>query len=179
MTIGSFYNYCIVAGLGYGIVSAIMSWLGGGDGDVHIDAAGHLDAGHISPVSGPVIATFVTGFGAGGILAVKGLELSAGPAALVAAAAGFVMAGLVFGGLSLLLSHSQAGSQYATEELDGRHAEVITTIPAGGTGEIAYVVKGQRERAAARIEGGEAVAKGSQVVIERMVGAIAHVRLPD
>jgi len=178
MTIGLFFMFCICVGLGYGVVSALLGGHGG-DADVHIDADGHLDAGQISPVSGPVIAMFVTGFGAGGIVAQKGFGVAAGPAVLIALLTGLVLAALIFGFLSLVLSHTQAGTEYTAAEIVGMTAEVITTIPAGGTGEIAYVVKGQRERAAAQAREPEGVAKGSQVLIERMVGSIAHVRLPD
>lgn len=178
MTIGLFFMFCICLGLGYGVVSALLGGHGG-DGDIQLDADGHLDAGQVSPVSGPVIAMFVTGFGAGGIVAQKGFDVSSGPAVVVATLTGLVLAALVFGFLSLVLHHTQAGTEYTAEEVAGLTAEVITTIPAGGTGEIAYVVKGQRERAAARAGEAEGVAKGSQVLIERMVGSIAHVRLPD
>lgn len=178
MTISLLFMFCICLGLGYGVFSALLGGHGG-DGDIQVDVDGHLDAGQSSPVSGPVIAMFITGFGAGGILAEKGFGVSSGPAVLVALLTGLVLAALVFGFLTLVLSHTQAGTEYSANDLAGMTAEVITSIPAGGTGEIAYVVKGQRERAAARARDAESVAKGSQVLIERMVGSIAHVRLPD
>jgi len=177
MTISLFFMFCICLGLAYGVFSALGGH--GGDADIHLDVDGHLDAGQSSPVTGAVIAMFLTGFGAGGIVAEKAYAVSSGSAVLVATLTGLVLAGLVFGFLTFVLSHTQAGTEYTAEELAGKTAEVITTIPAGGTGEIAYVVKGQRERAAARTADAQSVAKGSQVLIERMVGSIAQVRLSD
>jgi membrane-bound ClpP family serine protease len=101
------------------------------------------------------------------------------PGLLAAVASGLVLAAAVFAVMEAVFSRTQAGSEYDTQELAGRTAEVITSIRAGGTGEITYVVKGQRERASARARDGEAIAKGAQVEIESMVGSTAYVRRAD
>ena len=68
------------------------------------------------------------------------------------------------------------GAEYDTGEVVGRDAEVVTPIPAGGTGEVAYLARGQRELSAARTIDGTAVPRGRPVVIERVVGQTLYVR---
>lgn len=177
MSIGLLYVGLLLLGVFFAIFSGAMGWLSDlGGGDVHVDASGHLDAGHVHPISGTTVATFVTGFGAGGTLGhyllkwstVGSLSLATGSGLLLAAAAFFV--------LELIFSQTQAGSEFGTDSLVGRGAEVITPIPENGAGEVSYEVKGQRELAAARSVDGAAVPRGSLVVIEKVTGSTVHVR---
>ncbi len=178
MTIGVIYTSLLVIGIVYALIAAFFGWLGDHDfGGVHADAGGHLDAGQPHPLSGTTLATFVTGFGGGGTIAHYHLEWSLFPGLLVATVSGGVLAALAFGALEILFSHTQAGSEYSVEDAVGRTAEVITPIAADGTGEIAYTVKGQRERAAARSVDGSAIAKGRSVEIANFAGATAYVRV--
>lgn len=176
MTIGFFYTLCLGVGLGYAFLSAALGWLFDHGGAVHVDATGHLDAGHISPISGTSIATFVTGFGAGGTLAHHVLGWTVIPGMLLATASGLVLAGAAFAVLEFIFSRTQAGSEYVTDDVVGCDAEVITSIRENGVGEVAYVVKGQRERLSARTRDGGAIAKGSLVVIDSLAGSTAYVR---
>jgi hypothetical protein len=48
--------------------------------------------------------------------------------------------------------------------------QVITAIPENGAGEIAYVQKGTRYSAPARVESGGSIANGRAVKIIRIVG---------
>ncbi len=177
MTIGLIYTSLLAVGFVYALISALFGWLGDHDvGGVHADASGHLDAGQMHPISGTTLATFITGFGGGGTIAHYHLDWTLFPGLLMATACGGVLAVVAFGAMELLFSHTQAGSEYAIEDAVGRAAEVITPIAADGAGEIAYTVKGQRERAAARTADGTAIAKGRLVVIDSFVGATAYVR---
>ena len=180
MTIGLIYVSLLVIGFVYALISAFFGWLGDHDvGDVHADASGHLDVAQPHPISGTTVATFITGFGGGGTIAHHTLGWSLFPGLLLATASGVALAGLAFAALDLLFSHTQAGSEYNVEDTVGSTAEVITPISAEGTGEIAYIVKGQRERAAARSVDGTAIAKGRSVVIEKFAGATAYVRVKE
>ncbi len=72
MTIGLIYTSLLAIGLVYALISAFFGWLGDHDfGGLHadVDASGHLDAGQPHPISGTILATFITGFGAGGTVA--------------------------------------------------------------------------------------------------------------
>jgi membrane protein implicated in regulation of membrane protease activity len=177
MGLGLFYVCLLLLGLVYALIAGLMGWLGDlGDGDIQVDASGHLDAGHPHPLSGTVIATFVTGFGGGGTLAHYLFDWPAGASLLFAGAVGLALAGAAFGVLELIFRQTQAGSEFAMEEVTGREAEVITAISAGGVGEVSYLVRGQRESCPARAADGSAIAKGSTVVIEKVMGNTVYVR---
>jgi len=176
MTIGIFYVSLLAIGFFYAVISLFAGWISDLGGDVHVDAGGHLDAGHISPISGTTIATFITGFGGGGVVAHYWLEWPLLGSLAVAIGSGVVVAAAAFAILDLLFKETQAGSEFAVAETVGREAEVIIAIPAGGVGEVAYIMRGQREQSSARAVDGEAIARGSAVVIERVSGPTAYVR---
>lgn len=178
MSIGVVYIGLLIVGVVYAMIAGALGWLSDlGGGDIHVDASGHLSAGNVHPISGTIVATFTTGFGGGGIVGhylltwplVGGLALATGSGLALAAAAFFT--------LELMFKHTQAGSEFDTRELVEREAEVMTTIPPGSTGEITYIVRGQRETAAARASDGGTIPKGQLVVIERVTGSVAHVRV--
>jgi membrane-bound ClpP family serine protease len=177
MSIGLLYIGLLVVGVVYAFISGTLGWVSDlAGGDIHIDAGGHLDAGHAHPVSGTVLATFITGFGGGGIVGhyllhwplLGGLGLALGT--------GLVLAAAAFGILELIFSQTESGSEFTTGDLTGRDAEVITPIPADGSGEVAYLVKGQRETGPARSADGSAIPRGHPVVIEKVIGPTLFVR---
>jgi len=174
---GVIYLGLLMLGLGYALIAGFLGWFGDlGGADIHVDASGHLDAGHLHPISGTTVATFITGFGGGGAVAhyLFGWPLIGELATAVGT--GLAMGGAAFGVLELIFKQTQAGGEFEIEAAAGREAEVITGIPAGGTGEIAYHVKGQREVSPARTVDGEPIAKGSVVIIERAAGSTIYVR---
>jgi membrane-bound ClpP family serine protease len=177
MTIGLLYICLLVLGFVYALMSGALGWLSDlGDGDIHVDASGHLDAGHPHPISGTTLATFVTGFGGGGVVAHYYLKWPVLGSLGTAVVSGLLVAAAAFGVLELIFSQTQAGSEFAVEEMAGREAEVITSIAEGGMGEVAYLARGQREQGAARAVDGAAIAKGSLVVIEKVMGSTLYVR---
>ena len=178
MTIGAVYLGLLVVGVVYALMTAAMGWLSDlGGTDVHVDASGHFDVGHPHPVSGTTIATFITGFGAGGVVAHYLLRWPFGWGLLVATGSGLLLAGAAYLVLDLIFSQTQAGSEHSIDDAVGREAEVITPIPAGGAGQIAYVIRGQREATPARSTDGAPIARGRVVVIEKMIGQTAYVRV--
>lgn len=180
MSIGIFYLGLLCVGIVYALLATILGWFSDlGGGDAHVDAGGHLDAGHPSPLSGTMIATFITGAGGGGSVAHYMLGWSVLPGILTATVSGLALAAGAFLLLDLLFAQTQGGAEFATSEIIGRDAEVITTIPEGGAGEIAYIVRGQRESSAARSVDGRSVPKGRTVVIESTTGPTAYVRLKE
>lgn len=176
MTIGLVYAALLALGVAYAVVTSIFGWLGDHDLGGHVGGA---DAGHSSPISGTVLATFITGFGGGGTVAHHLLRWTLVPGLLAASVSGLVLAGAAFLLLELLFSRTQAGSEFTVGEAVGRPAEVITAIPRDGIGEIAYSVRGKREVASARTLDGSAVGRGRPVVIDRMSGTTAYVRISD
>jgi membrane protein implicated in regulation of membrane protease activity len=177
MSIGLVYIGLLLLGVIYALVSGAMGWLSDlGGGDIHVDMSGHLDAGHSHPISGTIVATFITGFGAGGIIGHYVLRWSLLGGLGLACLAGLGLAGLAFLVLDLIFSQTQAGSEFVFESLVGSEAEVITPIPAGGAGEVAVLVKGQREVSPARSTDGSAIPRGRLVVIENVMGTTVQVR---
>ncbi|MBI4169606.1 MAG: NfeD family protein [Acidobacteria bacterium] len=177
MTIGIIYIGLLAIGVIYALVSGALGWLGDlVGGDIHVDASGHLDAGHFHPISGTTVATFITGFGGGGIVGHYLLRWTLMPGLALATATGLLLAAAAFGVLELIFKQTQAGAEYAVGEVVGREAEVITAIPEQGTGEVAYIARGQREKAPARSADGGAIPRGRPVVIERVMGQTFYVR---
>lgn len=177
MTIGIIYVGLLIMGVVYAFISGAMGWLSDlASGEIHGDLGAHADLGHPHPISGTTVATFLTGFGGGGVVGHYGLGWSTGKGALLATGSGFALALAAFLVLDWLFSQTQAGSEFTSESIVGRQAEVITTIPQGGTGEVSYFVKGQRETGSARSTDGAAVRKGSTVVVEKVVGSTFYVR---
>ena len=177
MSIGEIYTGLLALGVVYALFAAVFSWFADHDfGGAHVDAGGHVDVAQPHPISGTTVATFLTGFGAGGTIGHYHFELELIPGLLAATFAGLLLAGMAFLVLEAIFSRTQGGSEYKVADAAGRVAEVITPIAANGTGEIAYHVKGQRERAGARSVDGQAIAKGRLVVIDRFVGSTAFVR---
>ncbi len=72
---------------------------------------------------------------------------------------GLALAGAAFGVLELIFKQTQAAASSPSRSPSAATAEVITAIPADGAGEVAYVVKGQREQASARAVDGSEIAK--------------------
>ncbi len=180
MSIGLVYAGLLALGVVYALLAAAMGWLSDLHvGDLHVDASGDLDAGHAHPLSGTIVATFITGFGAAGVVAHYLLDWSTFAGLVAATTSGLLLAGAAFGVLEFIFSQTQAGSEFTAGDVVGRPAEVITPIPADGCGEIAYVVKGQRVRASARTGDGSAIPKGRLVLIDRIDGPTAHVRLKE
>jgi hypothetical protein len=176
MSVGVIYVCLLALGVAYALFAGALGWLSDlGGGDVHLDASGHLEAGQFHPVSGTTIATFITGFGGGGIVAHYVLHWPLVPGLAVAVVCGLALAAAAFGVLELIFKHTQAGAEYVVSEVIGREAEVITPIPAHGTGEVAYLARGQRERAAARSADGASIARGP-VIVEKVMGQTIYVR---
>jgi membrane-bound ClpP family serine protease len=177
MSVGVIYFLCFILGLGYAIVVGLAGHLFGGDvGDAHMDVGTDLP---ITPLSPTIIATFLAGFGGGGLLANSYLQLSLGKGVFVAVLTGLVLSGGTFLVLDLLFRSTQAGSEYSLNDMVGRTVQVITPIPENGTGEVALVAKGTRICTPARSVDGKAVRRDAAVTIVRVVGNICYVRLVE
>jgi len=179
VSLGIVYVGLLLLGVFYALLTGALGWVSDlfGGGDVgHVDASGHLDAGHVHPLSGTTVATFITGFGAGGTVGHYLLDWGSGATLALATGSGLGLAGAAYLLLDVLFHATQGGSEFPPEAAVGREAEVITPIPADGTGEIAFQVKGQREHAPARSLDGSAVPRGRLVLIEKFSGTTAYVR---
>lgn len=178
------YALCLVVGLLFTIISAVVGHFFGGDGDGgDVGTGGHAEAGFddtglpgISFFSPTVLASFVTAFGAFGLIftrieATRSVWLSA-PLAVVS---GGVIAGATFWFFNTMFRKTQSSSESRLATVIGMTASVITPIPENGVGEIAYVQASTRYTAPARAEGNVAIPAGQPVKITRVVGTQFYV----
>jgi membrane protein implicated in regulation of membrane protease activity len=174
------YTICLAVGLIFTVFSAIAGhFFGGHDAHTDVGTGGHADAGYdhsgvpgISFFSPTVLASFVTAFGACGLIlsripATQAVWVSAP----LSAVAGALVALLTFSLFNYMFSKMQGSSESRVGTLIGQIASVATPIPQNGVGEISYVQGGSRYTAPARTTDGSPVTAGQCVRIIRIVGS--------
>jgi hypothetical protein len=184
------YVVLAVVGAAFVAYSALTGHFGDGVG-AHADASGHAGpdthygvegTGHGStkasdvtgtafhfPFFSPLaLATLFAALGAWGLIAQFGFHLADAGSLLLAvpAAVGTAYAVTYVGWR--LVSGSRGSSEIRMADLAGARAEVITPIPAGGTGEVVALVGGQRFTAPAREAEGKELSRGSLVTVLRV-----------
>lgn len=184
------YVALAVLGCGYVVFASLFGMFSDGGDAVH-DAAGGADVaygveagGHGSaaadaasaavfhfPLFSPLaLATFFGALGGYGLIAKAGLDVSDGMSLAIAVPASLVTAYLVTFGSWKLVNASRGSSQIRPGDLVGAIGEVITPIPAGGMGEVAAMVGGQRFTSPARSIDGAAVPRGAVVEVRQLAG---------
>jgi membrane protein implicated in regulation of membrane protease activity len=173
-----FYAVCLVVGLLFTVVSAML----GHGFDAHdgagVGTGGHAESGFdhsgipgISFFSPMVLASFLTAFGGLGIV-FSGIKATSTVwlSAPLSVGGAFLIALFVLWIFNLVFSRSQSSSEGRVADLVGQTAALITPIPQNGVGEIAYVQASTRYTAPARSEKGSAIGVGETVRITRVVG---------
>jgi membrane protein implicated in regulation of membrane protease activity len=192
MGIETVYIFCFVVGAVYALIAGVAAGAFGGhshegglgghdlghDIDHSADFSHHTAPGevHLSPVSPMTITMFVTAFGGVGLIVTRTLALPVLLSLPIALVSGCALAGVAFYTFSRLFQATESSSEPRLSELIGLQAEVITSIPPQGLGEIAYVARGSRFTAPARSEDGKPHPAHSTVLIERVVGSVFCVR---
>ena len=192
MTWADFYLVCFLVGF---ILSAVSFLFGnahihlphhGGGPHVHF-GGGHSHAGahHGSHGHGMSFFNFGTGSaflawcgGAGFVLA----RYSTGWVWLglgIAIVTGLAGAAVVFWFVAKVLIASERDLDPADYDPVGALGRLSSVIRSGGTGEMIYSQQGSRRSIAACSEEGEAIPKGTEVVITRYEKGIAYVRRWD
>jgi membrane protein implicated in regulation of membrane protease activity len=177
------YTICLAFGLLFALISAVMGHLFGGHDGGDIGTGGHAEAGAdssgvpgISFFSPTVLASFITAFGASGLILTR---IEATSSVWVSAPLSVIIGMAIAFGTFLLFNQmfkqTQSSSEARVSSLLGQDASIITPIPEEGVGEIAYVRSGSRYTAPARTETGEAVPAGRTVRITRIVGTQFYV----
>ena len=164
--------YAAIGAFGF-LFLLVMLFVGevfGADHDVggHDAALEHGDHGGPSILSARVMASFLTAFGVGGVVA-RYYHLSHPASSGVGVAAGLVMSTIVYQFAKLLYSQ-QASSEVRMTTLVGRTAQVSVAISKGGVGQISLTYGGERSEHIARSEDGRAVSEGAEVVITGLRG---------
>jgi len=180
------YLICLVVGLVFTLVSAVAGhFFGGHEGDV--GTGGHAEAGFdqsgvpgISFFSPTVMASFVTAFGACGLI-LQSIPATSSHwiSAPISALAGVFIALLVFWLFNWMFQKAESSSESHVGSLIGQAASIITPIPENAVGEIAYVQGGTRYTAPARALNGKFVGTGKSVRITKIVGTQFFVEVID
>jgi membrane protein implicated in regulation of membrane protease activity len=166
--------YAAIGGFGFLflLVMLFLGEIGGGDHEIsaHDVSLGHADADHSGPsvFSARIMASFLTAFGVGGVVA-RYYHLSHPASSGIGIVSGVVMAGVVYQFARILYSQ-QASSQIPMATLMGHSAEVCVAIPAGGVGQVTLTFGGERSDHIARSADGQAVPRGVEVVITGLRG---------
>jgi membrane protein implicated in regulation of membrane protease activity len=165
----------IYAGIGaFGLIFLlVMLFVGdlfGGDHEIHGGDAGG-DVGHDTGpglFSARIMASFLTAFGVGGMVA-RYYGLPHPAAAGCGVVAGATMSAIVYQFAKILYSQ-QASSEVRMSGLIGRTAEVTVGIPQGGMGQVTLEFGGERTTQIARSIDGGALAPGTAVVVTALRG---------
>ena len=141
-----------------------------------VDIGGHHN-GDFGPFNLSTILGFVAWFGGIGYLVKNGLN---GPGILSIIAAilgGLAGAVVVYTLLVKLIAPSDRPLDPKDFELPGTIGRVSSSIRQGGVGEVMFEQQGIRQVSAAKSIDGEAISRGSEVVILRAEHGIAFVQL--
>ena len=177
------YLVCFFLGLGFAVLSALLSGVFGGHAGPHVDMAGTpvdlgTGHGHVGPMDGSVhfsplspvsLALFVTVFGGIGLL-LKKSGIATMVQIPVAAVSGIVVGGLVSYLFYKVMQVTQGSSHPRSGEEIGIEAEVTVPIPNDGLGEIAYVLRGTRFTNPARTVDGKELPAHVMVKIVKQAG---------
>jgi hypothetical protein len=111
--------------------------------DVHAGDVSHpsVKIPNLSPIT---IASFVTAFGAFGLISLGLFEASSRISLVWAIVGGLIVAVIAHFAFGYFLIAPQGSSEVHLRDLIGTVAEVITPIPADSVGEVAFVAQGGR-----------------------------------
>lgn len=186
MTWEIFYLVCFL----FGVTMIGLSFLGGSlhlphihlhlpHGGAHV--AGGVHGGSASGSQMPffnfgTITAFLAWFGGTGYLLTEYSSLVVAGVLTLATVAGVVGATIVFWFVAKVLLKYDRDLDPADYERVGVLGRITSPIRAGGTGEIIFSQEGTRHTCGARSEDGEALPRGSEVIVTRYEHGIAYVK---
>ena len=143
----------------------------------HVPGHGHArPPAHLSALNGFTLPAFLCWFGGAGYLLNLYSPLYALVTLLFSIVAGVLGASILYAVLFKFLLPRERVLLEEDTRMDGVVARVSGSIRAGGgTGEILFSQADARRSAAARSETGEAIARGTEVVVLRYARGIAYV----
>jgi membrane protein implicated in regulation of membrane protease activity len=180
----TFYLDCFLVGLLLAVFSLLSGTVHLPHFHIHLGQGGfhaHGSGGHgsVSWLNFPTIVSFLAWFGGAGYL----LTVHEGSLGrwilLLAVLAGLVGGSIVFSFLAKVLMKHSGELDPADYEKIGVLGHITNPIREGGTGELVFVQEGVRQVCGARSDNGEAIEKGTEVVVTRYEKGIAYVRRWD
>ncbi|GIV80684.1 MAG: hypothetical protein KatS3mg051_0038 [Anaerolineae bacterium] len=180
------YAAALFIGLIYAVFLIFFHGIGDALGDLDLDLHADLDTGDLDLISADgaaeatgvsmlAVASFVSSFGAFGLIAAT--LLGAGSViSFVVALAGGLLIGIAAQVFFLYILSPTISSEVHQTRLIGQVAEITTPIPPNGVGQIAFVAQGSRITYSARAtDETRTLERGTPVRIERIVGGMAYV----
>jgi membrane protein implicated in regulation of membrane protease activity len=152
---------CLLIGGGLLLITVLVDDVIGGLLD-------HFDIGIGGASLMPLLLSFVSMFGVGGLFATQVLGLHGAAAAGVGVVFGLAGAALAFA-LFGFMKRSEAPDPFSTEDLVGHDAFVAVTIPASRWGSVYVKAEGQNHELTATAS--EEIAAGTQVRITGTAGS--------
>jgi len=192
MTWAMFYLVCFLIG----VTLSVLSFLGGSlhlphvhfhlphahvpmpHGGAHVPGGVHAGGAgaHMPFLNFGTITAFLAWFGGTGYLLTRYSSLVVAGVLTLAIVAGLVGAMIVFWFLAKVLLKHDVELDPADYERVGVLGRISSPIRAGGTGEIIFSQAGTRQTCGARSENGEALPRGTEVIVTRYEKGIAYVR---
>jgi len=172
-----FYLVCFGTGLALSLLSAA-----GGFGHLHL---GHIHIGHgadlhhghgVSRFNAFTVLAFLCWFGGTGYLLHHYSALMAPVILGLAAVSGLAGAAILFLFFAKVLMPREHILTAEETEIRGVVGRLSAGIRGDGTGELLYTQNGVRRAAIARAESGEALTRGTEVIVLRYERGIAYVR---
>jgi membrane-bound ClpP family serine protease len=176
---------CFVIGFVFSVVSFALGFAGL---DLHAHAPflhhphvahvphGHGSANTMSPFNVATIMAFLAWFGGTGYLLTSQFGWVAIPALGAATLSGVTGAAAVFWVMARVLWSPHENMKSIDSNIIGVLGRVNQTIRENGIGEVIYSSEGVRRSCGARSAGGEAIEKGTEVVVTGYERGIAQVR---
>jgi membrane protein implicated in regulation of membrane protease activity len=182
MTWSDFYLICFLVGFGLSALTLLAGNVHLHLPHLHLDHGVHLGHGHgQGGGSAPwfnfaTMAAFLAWFGGTGYLLERYYGVWFVAALIVATVSGLGGASIVFLFLAKVLMKREESLDPADYEMAGVLGRLSIPIRSGGTGELIYSQEGTRRVTGARSEDGDAIPKGSEVMVTRYEKGIAYVR---
>ncbi|HKD18931.1 MAG TPA: NfeD family protein [Thermoanaerobaculia bacterium] len=195
MTWQGFYLACFLLGFALSVLAFLggsLHWPSGAfhglpKGLPHLGglhgAGGHAPAPGAAPHGSSVprynfatLMVFLAWFGGVGYLLSKRGSLGSVAILAAASAAGLAGSAVIVVFLTKVLLRHERFLEAADFEMVGVLGRVTMPIRAGGTGEIVYSQANTRRSAGARSDSGDAIERGTEVVVTRYEGGLAYVR---
>lgn len=185
MSWSDFYLFCFLVGFSLSLVSFLA-----GAVHIHLPVKWHLPvhlgqqpAGgahapgmHVPWFNASTAMSFLAWFGGAGFILTRESSLLGIPVLALALVAGLFAAWLVLKFMVKLMRDPGSPMKAEDYRLEGAVGMVSMPIRENGTGEVIFSLGGTRRCAGARTEGGKAIEKGTEIVIERYEKGIAYVK---
>jgi len=191
MTWATFYLSCFVIG----VTLSFLSFVGGSfrlphfhlhlphaHPPIHVGGAHHAGVGQGAEfpfINYATMTAFLAWFGGMGFLLTTYSTLMVAVVMTLSTIAGLVGATMVFLFVVKLLLRHDHPLDPADYERVGVLARISSPIRPGGTGEIIFSQGGTRQTCGARSDDGQAIARGSEVIVTRYERGLAYVRRYD